>query len=245
MGEERGRRETRHLIRLHFLVEGQTEEAFVNLVLAPALGTVGVYADACRITTGRHRGRVFRGGFVRYAHLAADLILRMKQDPTEESWFTTMVDFYRLPTDFPGLATLDRGSDAAGRIAALQAAFTADIARQLNHTPVSRRFIPYIQQHEFEALLFSDPEAFAAVFPDRGDVGAIRAIRAGVTSPEEIDDGPDTAPSRRILACFDDYQKPVHGVLITNHIGLDVICRECPGFRAWIARLRSLSAGGG
>ena len=72
------------LIRLHFVVEGQTEEAFVNTVLAPELGGCNVFADARRIETGRRHGRLFRGGLVTYQHLARDLTLWMKQDQNAE-----------------------------------------------------------------------------------------------------------------------------------------------------------------
>ena len=80
MGEERGGREAGALIRLHVLAEGQTEEGFVNEVLAPELASHDVFVDVHRITTGRRHGRVFRGGLVKYEHLARDLILWMKQD---------------------------------------------------------------------------------------------------------------------------------------------------------------------
>ena len=66
------------------LVEGQTEEGFVNRILAPELGMYGVFADAHRITTGRRHGRAFRGGLVRYDHLANDLLLWMKQDQNQD-----------------------------------------------------------------------------------------------------------------------------------------------------------------
>ncbi|MGC8475857.1 MAG: DUF4276 family protein [Acetobacteraceae bacterium] len=242
VGEERHGRETRHLIRLHILVEGQTEEAFVNRVLAATLAAAGVVADACRITTGRRRGRDFRGGFVRYEHLAGDLILRMKQDSGKDSWFTTMVDLYRLPKDFPGAADIAPTLRAGQRIDLLEQAFAADIARRLNDAPVVRRFIPYIQQHEFEALLFADPGAFSAAFPDHPSVADVRAIRDRVATPEDIDDGPASAPSRRILDCFPDYQKVFHGVLIAESIGIAAIRRECPRFDAWLTRLLYLSA---
>jgi hypothetical protein len=75
VGEEGCWRETLALIRLHFVVEGQTEEAFVNSVLGPELGACNVFADARRIETGRRHGRLFRGGLVKYEHLARDLTL--------------------------------------------------------------------------------------------------------------------------------------------------------------------------
>ena len=50
------------LVRLHILAEGPTEEGFVNGILAPVLGAHNVFADVHSITTGRHYGRLFRGG---------------------------------------------------------------------------------------------------------------------------------------------------------------------------------------
>ena len=104
MGKERRGWETVALIRLHFVVEGQTEEGFVNellaLELALELALHGIVADVHRITTGRRHGRLYRGGLVKYEHMARDLTLWMKQDQGIDSWFTTMVDLYRLPTDF-------------------------------------------------------------------------------------------------------------------------------------------------
>ena len=49
------------LIRLHVLVEGQTEESFVNEVLAAELAARDIFADAHRNTTGRRHGRLYRG----------------------------------------------------------------------------------------------------------------------------------------------------------------------------------------
>ena len=192
MGEERGRGETVALIRLHIIVEGATEETFVNTVLAPELGQMGVFADTHSITTGRRHGRAFRGGFLRYEHLARDLTLWMKQDQHPESWFTTMVDLYALPADFPGweipspqLATLDR-------VIRLEAALAQDITQRLDGLPVASRFIPYLQTHEFEALLFADASGFLEAFPGRQDeVDRLTAIRARFATPEDIDDGAD------------------------------------------------------
>ena len=90
------------MIRLHVVVEGQTEEGFINEVLAPELGSSGVFINAHSITTGRRHGQVFRGGWDSYGKLSRDLSRWMKQDLNSDSWFSTMVNLYRLPNDFPG-----------------------------------------------------------------------------------------------------------------------------------------------
>jgi hypothetical protein len=244
VGEERGRREAFTLIRLHILAEGQTEEGFANEILAPEFAAHDIVVDVHCITTGRHRGAVFRGGLVNYEHLARDLSLWMKGDQNEESWFTTMFDFYALPSNFPGFGTLHPALGAPDRVAALEAGLHQDMVTRLAGLPVSRRFIPYIQLHEFEALLFADPKAFLEAFPD--SIQAVRrlsAIRAKFPNPEDINDKPLTAPSKRILALLPDYQKPVAGLLIAQHIGLAAIRAVCPHFNAWITRLLALTGG--
>jgi hypothetical protein len=242
VGEERGRREALTLIRIHVLAEGQTEEGFVNEILAPALAAHDIVVDVHCITTGRHRGTVFRGGLVNYEHLARDLTLWMKGDQNEDSWFTTMFDFYGLPSNFPGLGTLPPTLDAPDRVAVLEAGLYKDITSRLAALPVSQRFIPYIQLHEFEALLFADPEAFLEAFPDsRHAVMRLSAIREKFLNPEDINDKPLTAPSKRILDLLPDYQKPVAGLLIAQRIGLAAIRAVCPRFDAWITRLESLA----
>jgi hypothetical protein len=246
VGEERRWREAVPLIRLHIIVEGQTEETFANDVLAPDLGEAGLFVDAHSITTGRRHGRLFRGGLVRYEHLANDLSLWMKQDQHPDSWFTTMVDLYGLPAGFPDRDALPDNLTAAQRTARLEQALAEDIGRRLNGLPVSRRFVPYIQLHEFEALLFSEPAAFLEAFPGQQMLAdKLSAIRLQFDSPEDINDGPETAPSKRILGLAPDYEKPVAGLLIAKRIGLARIRQECAHFNDWITRLLALAPTGG
>jgi hypothetical protein len=183
--------ETVPLIRLHVIVEGQTEESFVNELLGPALAHRMVFVDAQKITTGRRHGRSFRGGFVKYDHLARDLEQRMKEDQAEDSWSTTMVDYYRIPPEFPGYAVLSQHDAANQRAVNLEMALLNDMAGRLPGLAIVSRLIPYIQVHEFEALLFADPSAFADAFPDSPNgVAALSAVRGQYQSPEDIDDGP-------------------------------------------------------
>ena len=217
-------------MRLHFVVEGQTEETFVRSLLAPELGAMGIYCDAHRVTTGRRRGKFYRGGLVSFAHLRRDLELWMNQDKASDSWFTTMVDLYRLPSDFPSLADSRRVTDPMKKVELLEQSFASDI----NHP----RFAAYVQLHEFEALLFSDPQSFSIAFPSIGDkVGKLQAIRSAFETPEHIDEREDHAPSKQILRILPEYDKPVSGPLIAKQIGLAKLRQECHHFDAWLARL--------
>ena len=105
-----------------------------------------------------------------------------------------------------------------------------------------RRFIPYVQMHEFEALLFSDPARFATGI-NRPELQAdFYAIGSRFATPEHINDSPDTAPSKQVIGVFSGYerQKPLLGVLAALEIGLPKIRQECPLFSAWLAQLEEL-----
>ena len=137
------------MIRLHFLVEGVTEQLFVRDTLAPHLLNLGVSTDQARVQTSRNAkaSRKSSGGN-QYGHLRNDLMRRMKEDDRSDSWFTTMFDLYRLPKEFPGFAEAAKLSDSYARVALLE--------QRLSETFPYPRFIPYIQVHEFEALLLAD-----------------------------------------------------------------------------------------
>jgi hypothetical protein len=240
------------LIRLHFVVEGQTEETFVNQLLVEELANRQVVADAHCITTRKRRHRSYpgegplsdrlrqdmksyRGGSRSYQHLRDDLTLWMKQDKRPDAWFTTMVDFYRLPKDFPGFESSHSINEARTRVEFLESKLLAD----LDHP----RFVPHIQLHEFEALLFSDPQSFGFVFlAQERAIAELQAIRQSVASPEHIDDGPDTAPSKRIAQYLPEYEdlKVSAGPVIAKAIGLQRIRQECAHFNEWIEKLLSL-----
>jgi len=223
------------LVRLHAVVEGQTEETFANQILAPALGARNVFLDAHRITTGRKRGRVHRGGIATYAQLRRDVQLWMLQDHGRDARFTTMVDLYRLPPDFPGYQECHRQADPHARVTCLEEKLGEDIDDD--------RFIPYIQLHEFETLLFSGLEAFAEVFPDLPHlVSSLQAVRDAFESVEHINEHPEQSPSERISRLVPTYVKPVTGILIAQKIGLTTLRGECSHFAQWLDRLEALAA---
>jgi len=104
------------------------------------------------------------------------------------------------------------------------------------------RLIPYIQLHEFESLLLSQTEAFSAAFPSRDfEIEQLRGIREAFPSPEHINDGANTAPSKRICGLFSDYAKTSYGIAVAKAVGLAKMRAECRHFNSWIETLFRLS----
>ena len=99
------------------------------------------------------------------------------------------------------------------------------------------RFIPFVVMHEFEGLLFSDCTAFASAIGKPGLAASFQGIRDEFTTPEEINDSPITAPSKRVEELVKEYQKPLLGTLAALEIGLDAIRAACPHFHGWISGL--------
>lgn len=217
------------MTRVLVLVEGQTEETFVKEVLAPYLAPRNVYPQYTILKTQREVNRPdFKGGVISYRQIRGD-VLRLLND-TAAAAVTTMLDYYGLPRDFPGRIDLP-AADGYTRVTHLEAAFAADIG--------SRRFIPFLTLHEFEALMFADPDAIAGEFPSAR--AELHAIRNAFNTPEEINDDPGAAPSKRLKDLLADaYQKTLHGPLITMTIGIETIRRECRHFNEWVERLASL-----
>jgi hypothetical protein len=221
------------VIRLHFVVEGQTEEAFVRDVLAPHLANAGVFCDPRCAQTGRKRGRAFKGGVLSYPQFQGDLSRWMREDQGSEAHFTTMVDLYRLPDDFPGYEDARSVRDGVERAIRLEACFGEAVAHHRG------QFIPHIQPFEFEALLFAAPQAFAARFLDQeAEIEEMTSIPRSFPSPEHIDDA--EPPSKRILTLLPGYDKVADGPVLAAEIGLDAMREQCEHFDQWIRRLEGL-----
>ncbi len=211
-------------------VEGFTEEKFVSAVLGPRLGQYGVYPQPVLVSTGKAKqGKKFKGGLLSYTQ-AQDDIRRLLRDSSAAA-VTTMYDYYRLPEDFPGYDSRPSGSGVV-KAAHIERAFAQDIG--------DPRFRPYLQVHEFEALLFARPEITARQFPAVSAQNALREIRASFPSPEDINDHPQTAPSKRLLGLYPRYQKTIDGLQAAQNIGLDTLRAECPHFGEWLSWLEGL-----
>ena len=223
-------------IRLHCIVEGQTEEAFVNQVIRPHLAERLIWVNARPVLTSRKRGVKFGGGFRSYAQPHNDIRQWLNQDRNDDARFTTLFDLYRLPNDFPGYACARVLADPYAKVEMLEDSLGKDIKDE--------RFIPYLQLHEFEALLFADPRKLEMQFENRGNaIERLSEQTDEVGNPELINEGQETAPSKRIIAQIPAYakMKSSAGPIVAQHIGLPCLRSACRHFGDWIDRLEKLN----
>jgi hypothetical protein len=219
------------LTRAYVLVEGQTEETFIKRVLGPQLAAADLFLTPILVATKRVKeGRKFKGGVTRYEPVRRDL-LRLLNDRGAVA-VTTMIDYYGLPGDFPGLASLPTGSSCYQRAAALEEALRSDLD--------DPRFRPYLSLHEFEALLLTSPLEIGGVLLESSAMEQLSQEVRSFASPEEIDDGPETHPASRILRHMPAYRKALHGPLVIERIGLPALRQSCPHFNEWVTWLESL-----
>jgi hypothetical protein len=240
------------ICRVNLLVEGQTEENFVNELLVPHFAERNIFLFPRMVETGRtiqkerrnRRGisgeivrieKIHRGGLLSYSTVKEDIEQWLSQD--DSAYLTTMLDLYALPGDFPGRVDAAQKNNPVERVRFLESSLASDIGNP--------RFIPHIQLHEFEALLFSNIETLDQTILNYvrsvSRIDELREIRA-ILAPEEINEGELTAPSKRLLALYGEreYDKVTLGVMIAIEIGLETMRRECPHFAEWLATLESL-----
>ncbi len=216
------------------LVEGETEEMFVNEVLGSYFLAKGLVLTPVLVKTKHTKGNEpsSKGGFVSYGKVKNDLENLLRNSSLQA--VTTMLDYYGLPKDFIGSDDAEaQQTDLYARIAHLERRWTEDIGHP--------KFIPYLSLHEFEALLFVDPARIVQEV-DSGNTKAreeLASIRQRYQSPEEINR--DEPPSKRVLANLPAYDKIVHGYFIADAIGIEAMRRECPHFDAWLKKLEALT----
>jgi hypothetical protein len=222
------------MVKLIVVGEGQTEETFVRDVLAPALGANRIYASARLINTSREQ----RGGALSLERVRKFIGNTLRQ--RNDTYVTTLIDLYGLDTTFRGV-TNSKGQAPAARATRIEQLLHEDVIAFAQCRP--ERFVPHVQPHEFESLLFSDIATLCDVEPGWQEQSApLLAARAAVGDPEWINDSPQTAPSKRLAQLRPRYRKVRHGPVAAGRIGLDRIRQQCPHFRQWYDRIVALSA---
>jgi len=220
------------MVRLKIITEGQTEETYVRDILYDHLAQFQIFTTPITLVTAI-RERTFRGGHCHKYEIIKKNILRSLND--RNAIITTMIDFYGLPSDFPGMDRINGIVNPYEKIRIIEQEFSRDI----NH----RHFIPYIQLHEYEALLFSDVDVIDHILSINcpSKIRELRAIIQQFQNPEAIDNNPNTAPSKRLLNLYNPYQKVTDGVRIAKTIPFRTIRTKCQHFNDWIAKLEILT----
>jgi len=222
------------MTRLLMLVEGQSEEVFVKQMLTPHLARHGVFvAPPILLWTKRiSSGGGFRGGVSNWNQIRRNL-LPLTGDG--DAWISTLLDFYGLPRDFPGVSGALGVGDPRARVVALQEHFAAEV----NH----QRFIPFLALHEFEAWLFSAPDVIEAHFGSADLAALIQTVVDQAGGPEMINHGEDTHPKARLRSLVSVYKETSDGPTLLEKIGIAAVRTACPHFDSWLSRLEALGGG--
>jgi hypothetical protein len=232
-------------VRLILVVEGPTEANFVKKILAPHLDCFGVAAAPSVVGKAKAADRGLRGSGVRggysYADWRRDLRIVLRSDSSRNLRVSTLCDLYGLPNDFPDRDHRPGDADSGLRCARLEQAMASDIAGP-NDDCGAWRLIPYIQCHEFEALVLAVAHCLGDLFDaddQRVGLATLQSEISGIP-PEEINDSPQTSPSHRLQRLIPGYRKSVHGPDAIESAGLHAVRSLCPRFHQWLSRLESL-----
>jgi Domain of unknown function (DUF4276) len=156
-----------------------------------------------------------------------------------------MFDYFRIDPEWPGRIQVQQQVrkgvilSATQKAEILEAQTHDEIVKSFPEYDSANRFIPYIEMHEFEALLFSDVDILA----DKTgiEVSKIRGIIEEYDNPEEINDNPAKAPAKRLKSLRSGYRKVAMGKIISEGIGIQTMRRECPHFNDWLRKLEHLT----
>ena len=220
------------MIRVHVVCEGQTEEMFVNELLAPNLRHKDIVLVPSLLGEPGHKG-----GNVKIERVMKDVRLRLLGE--RSAYCTLLIDFYGISPKFPGYEEASRMNQHTTKSEILIRGMSAAIEAEVGPNAM-RRFLPYVQMYEFEGLLFSEPSTFATSINCPELANDLAAIRSSFRSPEEINDSRTTAPSKRIEDLYPQFEKPIHGTFGAMEIGIDRIRTECPLFSSWLAAIENL-----
>ena len=213
--------------RIHILVEGQTEEIIVRDVIAPAL-MPDIWLEPVLLTTKRPAGGPsYKGGVSSWKKIETDIRLLLRDSSV--SHVTTLLDYYGLPNDCPGMSTRP-SIGTYERVAHVEELMYLAIGE--------RRFVPNLVLHETEAWVFAAARQLGELLGDTALAAVLmRHVTKAGDNPELINDGPATAPSKRLLAAYPGYNKTQDGPLAIAELGLDALRSQCPHLDEWLRRL--------
>ncbi len=216
------------------IVEGRTEQIFIRDIVSPYLAGKSIYITPIIVSKPGQKG-----GDVKFARVKNDIELHLKQ--RHDTYLTLFVDYYGIKSDWPGLKEAKQQT-APGEKAEKVNSVTKDRVNKLfGDHGAAKRFIPYIAMHEFEAMLFSEPQKLAARL--HVPPSDIAKILTECGEPENIDDSPMSAPSKRLENLSSRFKKTSTGIAIAKSIGLAQIRERCPIFNKWLTEIELIKTG--
>ncbi|MCB0739167.1 MAG: DUF4276 family protein [Bacteroidetes bacterium] len=219
--------------RVLVFVEGQTELTFVREIVAPHLGQFGLTIHSTMA------GKPGSGGVPPFSRLLSEVVALLRKD--SNIICTTMFDFYGMPFNWPQRNNAASVSSHQEKALLVENAVAEAVYQEMGSSFNRNRFIPYVQMHEFEALLFSDTQILSDTIQLRS-ANVLNEIVEAFEHPELINDRPDSAPSKQLIQIQPGYQKILHGNLAAKRIGLKQMRQKCPHFNAWIDQLEQIRA---
>lgn len=217
------------------IVEGKTEQIFIEKVLAPYLGYKNIGVRATQVSKPGQKG-----GDVRFSRVRKDLGLHLKQ--RSDTYVTTLIDYYGTK-EWPGLELASTQASPAQIAKIINEATKEQVVSLFPDQQADRRFIPFVAVHEFEALLFSDTRILANQLGVHEST--VEAVIAECGSPEAINNSPRTTPSKRLDAWSANkrFLKTTMGITIAEAIGIDRMRSKCPLFDTWLRIFEEIQRG--
>ncbi|MCG3472488.1 DUF4276 family protein [Xenorhabdus bovienii] len=219
-------------IEVMAIVEGKTEQIFIEKMLKPYLSEKMIFISATQVSKPGQKG-----GDVRFSRVSKDIEKHLTQ--RTDTYVTTFIDYYGT-NEWPGLETLNRSWEPRQIAEHLNLSTQNKISQLLLVQRSEKRFIPYIAMHEFEALLFSDKDILANEL--NIDVQTIEQVLRECGEPESINNSPQTAPSKRLERWSPNraFAKTTTGITIAEKIGIPKMREKCPLFNEWLCKLEAL-----
>ncbi len=218
--------------KIFIVTEGQSETNFVKRVMVPYFaGRCILIPNTVTTKIDNRHGKIYKGGVANYDQIRNTLLKTLSNaSKNEDSYVTTMFDFYRLPPDVPGAADTAGINDPYQKVEFIENKILE--AEKYD----GKFFFPYIELHEFEAMLFSDITKLEETYFE-DDLTALKKCVELQSNPELINSGIETAPSKRIVNCINNFDKANVGVDVLEKIGIENIAKKCHHFSEWMKRI--------
>ncbi len=217
--------------RVIIICEGETEKEFCTTILAPYFSRQQIHLQTPLIKKSM-------GGMVKWKNLKKQIENHLKND--KDAYVTTLFDYYGLyeKYKFPNWDIAEREPDKNKRMDILEHGMLESVSENIRY-----RFLPYIQLHEFEGLLFNEEKYFYEQIPENELVGIseLSEIFKSYENPEMINENPGTSPSHRLERIILGYNKIVYGNILAEAIGLENIRSKSPRFNNWISKIEKIA----